>query len=83
MSCGVAEARQIARDEGGAPNQLINVAVAENLPALRPEQALGSRAARADRPRILETVARIGQGSSLRGRGTAWVDVRTSGSFSE
>jgi hypothetical protein len=57
------EARQLARDEGVALNQLINVAVAEKLSALRTEQALRTRAARADRPRTLAALARIGQGN--------------------
>lgn len=41
--------------------QLINVAVAEKLSALRTEQTLGERAARADRSRTLAVLARIGQ----------------------
>ena len=54
-------ARKVARDEGVALNQLINVAVAEKLSALRTEQTLGARAARADRPRTLAVLGRIGQ----------------------
>jgi hypothetical protein len=57
------QARRVARDEGVALNQLINVAVAEKLSALRTEQTLRERAARADRPRTLEALARIGQGN--------------------
>jgi hypothetical protein len=53
----------VAKDEGIALNQLINVAVAEKLSALRTERALGERAARADRRRTLEALARIGQNS--------------------
>ena len=56
------EARKLAKDEGVALNQLINVAVAEKLSALRTEQTPSTRAARADRPRTLATLARIGQG---------------------
>jgi hypothetical protein len=55
------EARRVAKDEGIALNQLINVAVAEKLSALRTERVLGERAARADRGRTLEALARIGQ----------------------
>jgi hypothetical protein len=55
------EARRVAKDEGIALNQLINVAVAEKLSALRTERVLGERAARADRGRTLEVLARIGQ----------------------
>lgn len=57
------EARRVAKDEGIALNQLINVAVAEKLSALRTEQLLGERAARADRARTLEALGRIGQGN--------------------
>jgi len=55
------EARRVAKEEGVALNQLINVAVAEKLSALRTEQVLERRAARADRVRTLEALARIGQ----------------------
>jgi len=40
------EARQVAEAEGVALNQLINVAVAEKLSALRAEKCLADRAAR-------------------------------------
>jgi hypothetical protein len=55
------EARRVAKEEGIALNQLINVAVAEKLSALRTEQALRERAVRADRRRTLEVLARAGQ----------------------
>ena len=42
------EARKLARAEGVAVNQLINVAVAEKLSALRTEQYFAERAARGD-----------------------------------
>jgi hypothetical protein len=58
------EARRLAKEEGIALNQLINVAVAEKLSALRTEQVLRERAARADRRRTLEALARIGQGNA-------------------
>lgn len=57
------EARRVAKDEGIALNQLINVAVAEKLSAMRTEQLLGERAARADRARTLDALARIGHGN--------------------
>ena len=54
-----------SQGRGVALNRWMDVAVVEKLPALRPEQALGSRSARADRPRTLGTLARIGQGNLL------------------
>ena len=44
------EVRKLAKAEGVAVNQLINVAVAEKLSALRTEQYFAERAARGDRP---------------------------------
>jgi hypothetical protein len=55
------QAREVARQEGVALNQLINVAVAEKLSAMRTEQLLRERAARADRRATLAALARIGQ----------------------
>jgi hypothetical protein len=49
----LAEARRLAAAEGVALNQLINVAVAEKLSALRTESYFNERAARADVPRAL------------------------------
>ena len=51
------ELRKLAGEEGVAVNQLINVAVAEKLSALRTEQYFAERAARGDAAtgrRILE-----------------------------
>jgi len=51
------EARKTAVTEGVALNQLINVAVAEKISALRTEEYFRERASRADRaetPRILK-----------------------------
>ena len=42
------EVRKLAKAEGVAVNQLINVAVAEKLSALRTEQYFAERAARGD-----------------------------------
>jgi hypothetical protein len=55
------QARRVAQDEGVALNQLINVAVAEKLSALRTERTLRERAARADRARTLEVLGRVGR----------------------
>jgi hypothetical protein len=60
------QARRVARDEGVALNQLINVAMAEKLSALRTERTLREYAVRADRPRTLETLARVGLGKPPR-----------------
>jgi hypothetical protein len=57
------EARQMAEAEGVALNQLINVAVAEKLSALRTEKYFADRAARADIPKafvILNKRAGVG-----------------------
>ena len=56
-------ARRVAQDEGVALNQLANVAEGEKLSAMRTEQTLRERAARADRARTLEALARVGQGN--------------------
>jgi hypothetical protein len=58
------EARKIAEAEGVALNQLINVAVAEKLSALRTESYIEERAARADIPRALKILRRTGMGKS-------------------
>jgi hypothetical protein len=56
------EARKVAEIEGVALNQLINVAVAEKLSALRTETFIAERAARADIPRALKILRRAGVG---------------------
>lgn len=56
------EARRLADSEGVALNQLINVAVAEKLSALRTEKYIAERAARADIPKALEILKRAGVG---------------------
>ena len=55
-------ARKLADEEGVALNQLINVAMAEKLAALRTESYLSERASRADRSQTLEVLARAGRG---------------------
>lgn len=56
------EARRTAEAEGVALNQLINVAVAEKLSALRTEAYFAERAARADIPKAIEVLRRAGAG---------------------
>ncbi|PWR20204.1 hypothetical protein [Zavarzinia aquatilis] len=56
------EARKVAEAEGVALNQLINVAVAEKLSALRTEAYFAERAARADIPGAIEILRRAGTG---------------------
>ena len=56
------EARKLAAAEGVALNQLINVAVAEKLSALRTESYFAARAARADVPAALAVLERAGRG---------------------
>ena len=62
------EARQLAEAEGVALNQLINVAVAEKLSALRTEKYFAERSARASVPKALGILKRAGVGNPpLRG----------------
>jgi len=55
------EARKAAAAEGVALNQLINVAVAEKLSALRTEEYFRARARRAGHAETLRIVKRTGQ----------------------
>lgn len=57
------EARKLANEEGVALNQLINVAVAEKLSALRTETYFAERAARGDIGKALEALKRAGVGN--------------------
>jgi hypothetical protein len=59
----LAEARQMAEAEGVALNQLINVAVAEKLSALRTEKYFADRAARANIPNAFAILKRAGVGT--------------------
>ena len=54
------EARKLAEEEGVALNQLINVAVAEKVSALRTESYIAERAARADVSKALQVLKRSG-----------------------
>jgi hypothetical protein len=56
------EIRKLAASEGVALNQLINVAVAEKLSALRTADYFAERAARADVPGALAILSRAGVG---------------------
>ena len=56
------EARKVAEAEGVALNQLINVALAEKLSALRTASYFAERAARADIPEALRILDRAGVG---------------------
>jgi hypothetical protein len=57
------EARKVAEAEGVAINQLINVAVAEKLSALRTEEYFAERAARGDVGKALRVLRRAGVGN--------------------
>ena len=60
------EARRLAEAEGVALNQLINVAVAEKLSALRTESYFRDRAQRADLPKARAILKRAGTGNPPR-----------------
>lgn len=57
------EARKLAEEEGVAVNQLINVAVAEKLSALRTEAYFEERASRADKKKARRILKRAGKGN--------------------
>ena len=57
------EARRVSESEGVALNQLINVAVAEKLSALRTEQYFRDRAGRADISKAKRILKRAGKGN--------------------
>jgi hypothetical protein len=57
------EARKLADSEGVALNQLINVAVAEKVSALRTEDYFLQRAERANPAKISQILKRIGKGN--------------------
>ena len=58
------EARKAAEWEGVALNQLINVAVAEKVSALRTEEYFRQRARRANRAETLRILERAGKGNA-------------------
>ncbi len=57
------EARKVADTEGVALNQLINVAVAEKLSALRTEDYFRERSARGDVGKAINLLKRAGVGN--------------------
>jgi hypothetical protein len=57
------EARKAAESEGVALNQLINVALAEKVSALRTEDYFLERIRRADRAETLRILGRAGKGN--------------------
>ncbi len=57
------EARRTAEQEGVALNQLINVAVAEKLSAIRTESFFRERARRANIPEAIGILGRLGKGN--------------------
>jgi hypothetical protein len=57
------EAKKVAKAEGVAVNQLINVAVAEKVSALRTEEYFAERAAAGDVKKALEVLQRAGKGN--------------------
>ena len=58
------EAKKVAKAEGVAVNQLINVAVAEKVSALRTEEYFAERAAKSDVSRALQVHKRAGKGNA-------------------
>ena len=56
------EAKRVAESEGVALNQLINVAVAEKLSALRTEDYFRERSSRADITKAKRILKRTGRG---------------------
>jgi hypothetical protein len=58
------EARKLAESEGVALNQLINVAVAEKISALRTEEYFAARARRANPGKIARILKRLGKGNA-------------------
>lgn len=57
------EARRVVEEEGVAVNQLINVAVAEKLSALRTEAYFRERASHGDIDKAKEVLGRAGKGN--------------------
>jgi len=57
------EARRTANEEGVALNQLINVAVAEKLSAIRTESFFRERGRRANTSEAIEILNRMGKGN--------------------
>jgi HicB family len=60
----LAEARKAAESEGVALNQLITLALAEKVSAMRTEEYFEERARRADPARVSRILARVGKENS-------------------
>lgn len=60
----LAEARKAAESEGIALNQLITLALAEKVSAMRTEEYFDERARRADPVKVTRILARIGKGNA-------------------
>ena len=61
------EARRTAEEEGVALNQLINVAVAEKLSALRTQAFFRARSRHANVPEAIEILNRLGKEPPVKG----------------
>src|SRR6266513_2782236 len=59
----LAEARKAAESEGVALNQLITLALAEKVSAMRTEEYFADRARRADPAKVSRILARVGKGN--------------------
>lgn len=59
----LAEARKAAESEGVALNQLITLALAEKVSAMRTEEYFEERGRRADPARVNRILARVGKGN--------------------
>src|SRR5205085_9217905 len=59
----LAEARKAAESDGVALNQLITLALAEKVSAMRTEEYFEERARRADPTRVSRILARVGKGN--------------------
>jgi hypothetical protein len=57
------EAKKVAKAEGVAVNQLINVAIAEKVSALRTEEYFAERAAKGDIKKALQLLRGAGTGN--------------------
>jgi len=60
----LAEARKAAEAEGVALNQLITLALAEKVAAMRTEEYFEERARRADSAKVNRILARVGKGNT-------------------
>jgi len=59
----LAQARKAAESEGVALNQLITLALAEKVSAMRKEEYFEERARRADPAKVSRILARVGRGN--------------------